>query len=107
MASTLRPRALQFVDVIGKVLSVTTAPHVPWASAENPEGVTKLLRLRCVTALVSLFEGRTDYTVHSRVVSQVRRAFAPNPNAHTHTHAHARTNHANTRTHARANKRAP
>jgi hypothetical protein len=85
MASTLRPRALQFVDVIGKVLSVTTAPHVPWASAENPEGVTKLLRLRCVTALVSLFEGRTDYTVHSRVVSQVRRAFAPNPNAHTHT----------------------
>lgn len=37
------------------------------------KGVTKLLRLRCVTALNSLFEGRGDYCVHARVVSQVCR----------------------------------
>ena len=30
-----------------------------------------MLRLRCVTALVALFEGRSDFTVHARVVSQL------------------------------------
>ena len=42
-------------------------PRTPWQAG----GVTKLLRLRCVTALVSLFEGRSDYTVHARVISQL------------------------------------
>ncbi len=66
----------QFVETVSKILQLTTAPSVPWASAEHADGVTKLLRLRCVTALVSLFEGRTDYVVHSSVVAQVCLVYA-------------------------------
>ena len=54
-----------------QVLITCCARGVPWALAPHADGLTKLVELKCASALLALFEGRHEFSVHARVLSHL------------------------------------